>query len=95
MATAPLADVGAPAAVTAVEEEDNLGGLPYGGDLQAAMRAQDRDAIRLLMRRKQQQQQQQQKATTTTFAPSAPSAPPPAAATEVQPAPTAPPLPPR
>jgi len=39
--------------------------LPYGGDLQAAMRAQDRGAIRLIMqaanqRRQQQQQQQQQ-----------------------------------
>eukprot|EP01052_Picozoa_sp_SAG31_P029663 SAG31_NODE_2966_length_4842_cov_23.744676_2_plen_290_part_00 len=38
-----------------MSEASAAGALPYGGDLQAAMRAQDRDAVRVLMARRDQQ----------------------------------------
>ena len=40
----------------AAAEDDEEEALPYGGDMQAAMKAQDRPAIRRLMRLRQQQE---------------------------------------
>ena len=49
------AGAGAGAASNESTNQDGDASLPYGGDLQAANRAQDRDAIRTIMKHQQEQ----------------------------------------